>query len=396
MAQAYPKPRARPLPAGLPRPANDNWRGPIRSWPYGRPANDNGTGEPPVPGQRAAKARAKKLLGIALNPANYIAGWIWGNFQGLDPIGYSLAYPGESPFGHGWSLASSCRTYTNYTHVFSAGSIFCGPLGNPSTPEGVNYTITEQPTQYVHRWEFLTYREPNVADPNFGNDPVWRFYRRWFHQFTLPKSNPDAGNPQELPSTVHTPVNPVYGVAALPHPALRPNFRPYPDKVGFEGPAPQPRVRPQPWVNPWPTPDLPPFPRHRPGPTRPSRPPPRTKERKSTLTVTGTPVGWALNVVTESLDVLNCAYKSMPKSKQIPPRWDPSRHGGQGGWRRASPQQIAMHVYANAAHISVANFVRCLMENQVEDYLIGKIGQLTRSANQRSAQFAGFAFGPAL
>lgn len=126
------------------------------------------------------------------------------------------------------------------------------------------------------------------------------------------------------------------------------------------------------------------------------RPPARTKEVKAALTIRGTIVDRIMGTVTESLDMLNCAHSALPFRYQAKGRYDPGRYGGQGGWRRYTPQRQAHHVYTHWDKIDVGAFIQCVIENQVEDYLIGRLGQLTAKANRRRGAFAGSAFGPAL
>ena len=397
MAQPYPKQAGG---FAIPAPANDNWKGPRGGWSGPAPANDNTTFDPP--GWDRARKKARRFVGIGINPATYLAGWIWSNFQGLgdEPVGYELAFPGTLPSAQGWPQTASCRNFPNFTHIIAAGSTYCGPQGDPTgwAGQGISYTIQEFSTYYYHGWSFQTYRQPSNADPYMGNDPVWRFYRQYgTFKFVNKSGNPDAGKPQPLPfpSPLGDPIYPTVTVPR-PHPALRPMFPPMPSPPPvIRGPKPDAVPRPMPPVNPWPTPELPVVPRPAPAPRLPSKPPKGTKEKKATLTVSNTPVGWVLNIVTESLDILNCAYKAIP-GKGIPPRWDPTRYGGQGGWRRASPQQITDYVYTNALKMDVGKFITCLIENQVEDRIIGAIGDLTRRANSGSGRFAGVAFGPAL
>ena len=125
--------------------------------------------------------------------------------------------------------------------------------------------------------------------------------------------------------------------------------------------------------------------------------PPRagTKERKQVLAIRGA-VAFVFNGVTESLDALNCAHSALPKSLQKKPRYDPTRYNGQGGYRRATPQEIAAQVYKHFDQVDVAALMSCLVQNHFEDMAIGKLGKITAKANRKRGNFAGLAFGPAL
>lgn len=216
--------------------------------------------------------------------------------------------------------------------------------------------------QTLIRWDRLGKNDPdNPLDfIRFKERYLWR--QRNPSNLPLETLWPD-GLPMVPPATV---IPPLYGrVPRVPQPS----------RLGEEGQpsnAPRPRGR------------------------RARRPPRFVKEKKAALHIRGTFADKLMNIVTESLDVLNCAHSALPRKYQAKPRYDAGGYGGQGRWRRATPQRIAMTVYQNLGHLNVGKFVQCLIQNQVEDYLIGKVGQLTAKANQKRGSFAGAAFGPAL
>lgn len=286
---------------------------------------------------------------------------------------------GTGPYGDTWQIIYCPQGITNVEYMKYDSSIYCGPL----TPEMVSGYPGIAHVEYQHYggykrhvWSFAGYEggfpapyterchglwssnvwvTPNPENEWWIGEEFWP--QRWYHEQTntwwdeptpLPEQHEGQGKYTYLFPTFKTVV-----------PVRMHDYEPPKD------------------------------------PPLPSKPGPGTKEVKMKLVIKG-PVRYLFDSVTELLDVLNCLYAGLPRELQLKPRWDPTRHGGQGGWRHPTPQMKAQQVYQNVNSIDWPKVFGCMVQNEIEDRLIGKVGQLTANANQLRGNLAGVAFGPAL
>jgi hypothetical protein len=100
----------------------------------------------------------------------------------------------------------------------------------------------------------------------------------------------------------------------------------------------------------------------------------RTKEKKLIVGVTNKHfAGMLMNIVTESLDVLDSFHKALPAKYQAK---------ATNGWSRPSPQARAKAVFTHFEHLDWPKVVKNLITNQAEDKLYGQIGKLAGKANR--------------
>ena len=277
----------------------------------------------------------------------------------------------------GWSGAGSFQTWCESTKNFPPTSDPNKHTGYGNAgPAGGTWCIGGQAVGVgsVLHWGFWTSR---------GQSANRYAHIRSFHR----PSNSSADIPTVVYSPAVDPVPATYTIADFPL-WWRQSLAEMPLRVhrsatikalrpwipGEVGPAPVPR----------PEPEAP--------PVRPRPPGKGTKERKFVLAIgQRSLVGLGVNLVTESLDVLNCLNDSLPRKYRPTPHVD-----GKGKWHRATPQQIAYNLYLHHDKIDPVALLQCMIANQVEDYAIGKLGQLTAKANRRRGRMHGFALGPAL
>lgn len=263
--------------------------------------------------------------------------------------------PDDPKWGISWCQPG---TYTGKT-IGVGGTLYCGPITETGITEPGVHEDTEVTVDGInHYWQFVAYD----ATP----DTIGHWYTGWWKQLWNGDWWPDTPPPMPVQNTIkfwsYLPPRPHVTHPPMVWPETQP---------GFPGKPPPPPYRPRP-----------------PGKGK--------KEKKQALTVTGTLVGWLFSTVTELLDVLNCLVDSIDAPGKPRPRWDPTRHNGQGGWRRPTPQQRAAWAYQHADRLDVPAFIQCMIANQIEDAIIGRIGELVKSANQRRGFIAGLTFGAAL
>lgn len=188
-----------------------------------------------------------------------------------------------------------------------------------------------------------------------------------------PQASPDAEEgrrfgPQSLPSRAPG-RNPRFTV----HPQVG---QTYPDYVVGPGVAPSIGSRPG-------RPNI----RVRQKPIHRRRPPGRNeKERKFVGAINRrSALGKALNFVTEGLDILNALWDALPDGAQTKKKGVVTR-----------PDQKLRDLYDNWEQVDWDRAFDNIIENQVEDYVLGKAGQKLAKANRLSGHSFGYGIGPAL
>ena len=106
------------------------------------------------------------------------------------------------------------------------------------------------------------------------------------------------------------------------------------------------------------------------------------------VAIAGGAASVALNIVTESMDAAVAIYNALPwwLRRQL---W--KEHGGY-----MSPWDKAMAVYENFAQLNLADALRNLAMEQLEDKAYGKLGRVAADANRRRGSPGGLNLGPAL
>lgn len=95
----------------------------------------------------------------------------------------------------------------------------------------------------------------------------------------------------------------------------------------------------------------------------------REKERKFFVHGRGGPIEWIISGLTESLDLLDAAYYSLPCDKQI-----------RG---KASPMRKAQQLYKNINYMRPDKFADNLIQNELTDRAVAKIGKAAAGASRR-------------
>lgn len=139
----------------------------------------------------------------------------------------------------------------------------------------------------------------------------------------------------------------------------------------------------------------------------PSKPGRGTKEKKVFMAIPPW-LGSVLNVVTESLDVLQCLHKSLPKKfRAKPQRIKPGEtdHGGpndapqvgnSSGWRAPTPQEMANALYQHWDAVDPLAVIECIISNNQEDKWFGVLGGHLKESNKKKPGLTGYGFGPAI
>lgn len=421
-------------PRGLPGPigaANDNF--PIGG--YRPPANDNfpGVGRPIPP------ARGRGGVGLGLGAA-----------MGAFAVGYSIGYwifsTTANPNHSGWGLIAECLG-DRPLEFMGINPLYCGPLVSV-TPGGIiedptswsinwysNYPDADYPYRLAQRWGKtkpypyngephpdipLLVRQvvPLPYAPGFENptpfpwSPGWRNAspRPYFPPVPVPVPDPYApGEP--------VPPGPVPNKPPRPQPQPEPEPGPVPVPVVPPVPVrpPLPRPGPRPSPNPPPAPDEPPVVHVLPS-APPSRPPPRTRERKF---VVGFPAGVALtwvNDITEVRDFVDALESGLPFEDRAKPVWVPG--GDKWNWVRVAHktasgktyytwerqlghyrpptlQEQAQAIYQNIDNMQWDTAFGALLTEQAKDMFYGRLGRITAGANRRRGMPGGIALGPA-
>lgn len=347
-------------PAGVPpRPANDNWPGPMRT-PVRppTPANDN------APGFRGpAKKTIRSLRRLSrINPfGKYNQLWELGKFV------YNATWAQQNPYGlrqpdlkNGWGIAFSCCTLgpqvTSTDFLFSRCGTPCAvaPAGGarpwyiqPGYPlmgswwdSGAKYTISQNQAMIANGIMYersgpgsasfalhtpMAFSNPAIQPmldpwaPASPNMPQARPVPRWM----LPYRQP---NPFLSPSEQTQWGNAVAGAVA--------------PSVGFAiGIKPGVGVRP---VTP-----------HKPAP-----PGPGVKEKKGALRKGMAVALKGAYAATEAIDAIDAVHKALPKKYQAP--------------KGSTPQEKLAAIYKNIQHLDMNQALLNLVANHFLDLIIGR------------------------
>lgn len=171
-----------------------------------------------------------------------------------------------------------------------------------------------------------------------------------------------------------------------PRDPLESNESSYPPNVGPEAPT-----RPTPWVPPYEVPsiDIPVWPPGAPAVGGHNNLPPgrNEKERKTRRSI---PARLLLNSLTESSDIIDAFYKSIP-AKGTKRRWK----GRDGKWREAAitPQDKLLFIFKNAKHMDLDKAIDNLVENELEDRVIGGLSRRLKDTYQTNQPHGGLGIG---
>lgn len=245
----------------------------------------------------------------------------------------------------------------------------------------------------------MTSKSTGPAAP--PNDPTWNRYdemhvkfpygsRPWFVAvaYTLIGTysgpyTPDINQPVAFPVPQDVPLDYPYFIPDI-EPMTRPIAQPTPEPeappVRRRRPKPRndPERMPEGHTRTYGKPEPKPLPRQH----TPRRPPPGTKERKYKIALPPGVVKNALNFVTESVDMLNVLYDSLPADRQTCSKGD----------------EVCMfnQVYRHHDEIIFEEFVHNFFGNQNEDFIFGKLGGINAHASWKAGFGPGFQTGPAL
>lgn len=315
-----------------------------------------------------------------------------GGVTGLSESAWSNYQNADLPNDNGTEWAYQTYTFKAFKGQRYDAGVLCNPLGTGGVCIRVN-----------NRWGVPKASVPNALDAL----PL-----RNFHRVPLEATRP-AVLPVLQPSPFLDPLShPVNGAEPDPNrkiaTGLLPLVSPNPWRVPSERPefgrSPRARPRPgqRPQVSPWsprvpsslPSPGAtvpvsPPAVSYAPGqnpvavPPAGNQPPARAeRERKFRgNAATRFLLSWAVNGITESLDVVNAAYKAIPFElrKEL---WKAQRG-------KISTKEKIQFVWENWDKIEGEDFVKELVKNQIEDFLIGKAGQATKRAGDMQDAFTG-------
>lgn len=119
------------------------------------------------------------------------------------------------------------------------------------------------------------------------------------------------------------------------------------------------------------------------------RPPGRgTKERKAGLPPWAAAIWHGVGPITEGVDLVNAVYEALPRRIKVEAY---NKYG-----RQPTPQEKLMLIYNNIGKLNVGKAVTNIVENQVEDFVIGKFGKALGQASRNSGRPIGYGAGPAL
>lgn len=143
--------------------------------------------------------------------------------------------------------------------------------------------------------------------------------------------------------------------------------------------------------------------------TRPAHdriPSKNVKEKKVKLTRNGVDVLRIVGVATEALDVLDCLHSALPPKywakgvKQETPSISPfaKNYFGKGDYRAPSPQEKARAVIDNFDKIKWVKAGSCLAQEQLEDFIVGKVSKKVRKNTKQVSPNRPFGWlvGPAI
>lgn len=377
---------------GFRPPANDN-----RPWPKLRPANDNNPRLDAI-----AKATARKF---ALQAAQDTFRFAMGPYRALSLANHYLEgvglvqdfvndlvhlpyRPKPAALWNGWNGTVCPQPFTRFS---TSATLSCAYTNSviDLTPVGEVYQGSG------NWWYSRAWYKYYIINYIAGNIQFLRRYRlKW--EFSKWVTNPADLTPEGL-SFLYPATIPVFtpGVAPAPAPQVYPEV--WPDTLPIHNPQPVPVPVPFPLIptlpaispmpqgrqvgntepsgNPltdeWPTPNPQPTPRPDPNPRKD---PPDTKDRinrkKWGNHWTGRAWG-AVNLFFETQEWIDIAYKALD---------DKAKRSCGRAWNSA---QKAACVFANFDSLDEEKFIRGVIANQIEDYIIGLEGRIKKKIAQQ-------------
>lgn len=195
---------------------------------------------------------------------------------------------------------------------------------------------------------------------------------------------PDPWSPESPDRGPHPGENP----RPVPNPV--PNPVPRPDPV----PNPDPVTTPRVVVNPFPDahldtwlPAVSPSPRTNNNP-RPRPPAKREKETKARMGAVAAAIWHGVGPITETVDFVDVLYEALPKNIKR----DAYRDRG----RQPNPFERAELIYRNINQIDIGKALSGYVQEQIEDYVIGKFGKKLGEASRNDQRPIGYGAGWAL
>lgn len=107
------------------------------------------------------------------------------------------------------------------------------------------------------------------------------------------------------------------------------------------------------------------------------KPPKNEKEVKHKLPTAAVALLKAVSAVTEAVDFVDALYKALPA--EFRPKYRNTKHEK----KVTTPLERMEAVYKNAEKIDIYNAIDNLVENQIEDYAFGKLGQAGGEVSKR-------------
>lgn len=431
--QGYRSPTARAMSAGglsLPAPSLPSYPkpGPLKMPVPRVPANVN------IPATKAAG-----LLGRGLGRFVPVLGWVivgYELYQLYSESEYRAAFMGYV------RVPGGCVAFPTENHTWSStggpSTVACTLSAITNSPPAPNFTET-----FVFRLGQITdnqyFTPPNPSDEE-QNPQFWRTVERWQKIGVKVKSNSPLLSPAYRPAYepyIHPSWDPESAPIGQPAPMPKPlpwpqvpylpDFDPHGNPIRGPQPSPNPAPQPKPGIQPspsypapfpeWPTP-TPTRPAPQPGPqtgappapaipvtpspkpwpqpqNRPARPPVRTKERKFRATpAAGSYLGIALNIASESVDVVEAVWYALPPRYRSKPQI-----GHDGRPHRVGAVQMAKDIYLHADQIDLNRAMKNILVNQLGDAMAGAMGRKLAQGNAnmgKMGHWKGFGLGPAL
>jgi len=109
-----------------------------------------------------------------------------------------------------------------------------------------------------------------------------------------------------------------------------------------------------------------------------SKPPKNEKEAKHKLPTAAIGILKAVNALTEGIDFVDALYKALPSEYR--PRYRNTKHE----MKSTNPLQRMEAVIKHGDKIDISDAINNLVENQIEDYVFGKIGKATGQVSKEA------------
>jgi len=290
---------------------------------------------------------------------------------GANSRGLVLWSPSEDP-------VADCGTALPRWHVHSVWG-YCGTLPKALVPTTVPGVTGFAPNPGY--WPTPALRPPGLPEPDVGPQPRPR------PRPAVPGMPPPFFDPAPF-----TPTQP--GPAPRPAPAPGPGTRPRPRVPGVDyDPVPGVTPAPAPGPRPGPAPG-PPIIMRPPGDHVPAPPGPGVKERK-----VFSPLMHGLlrfyHEAGEALDIVDCMYDSLPKQyKAKTPRYQNKKGQWVNGKITTTNKMKALYNGFDKPGYDMGGLTKCLIENEIEDQIVGRI----MAGSSHAIQFIGrgLGWGPAV